>query len=52
MNCIYEALVLRARRVPDKVEVNKKGVNKNGIAIINNGMVRGLHSRAQPANGH
>jgi len=25
---------------------------KNSIAIINNGMVRGLRSRAQPANGH
>jgi hypothetical protein len=50
--CIYGALVLRTRCVPDKVGVNKKGANKNGIAIINNGMGRGLRSRAQPANGH
>jgi len=51
-NCIYEALVLRARCVPDKAGVNKKASIKNGIAIINNGMGRVLRSRAQPANGH
>jgi hypothetical protein len=50
--CICEALVLRCTCVPDKMGVNKKVVNKNSIAIINNGMGRVLRSGAQPPNGH
>jgi hypothetical protein len=37
--------------VPEKVVLNKRGVNQNVIPIRNNQIGRGSHNRTQPAKG-
>jgi hypothetical protein len=51
-NCVYVPLFYALGVFLIKWGLIIKAPIKNGIAIINNGMVRGLRSRAQPANGH
>jgi hypothetical protein len=44
---INPALILRSSCIPEKVGVNKKGINKNDI-LVRNGCLR---NRTQPSKG-